>query len=117
MRIIFALAIALGLSLTVNVYLYDKFVVGMNKNNIENPYQGARKADDAAAQIVDKAREEAAIKAQEKRDALKDIGSMDSVDGLLERCRRGLFGKGGNTDCASDATKGSDGTMPKSKNP
>lgn len=117
MRIVFALAIALGLSLTVNVYLYDKFVVGMNKNSVENTYQGARKVDDMAAQIVDKAREEAAIKAQEKRDALKNADTIDSIDDLLERCRRGLFGKGGNTDCASDAAKGSDGAMPKSKNP
>lgn len=115
-RVVVVLVVVLALSIAGNVYLY-KHLSNTDKESIENPYQGARKADDVAAQIMDKAREEAAQKAQEKRDALKNADTIDSIDDLLERCRRGLFGKSGNKDCNFDAAKGGNGTMSESKNP
>lgn len=115
-RVVVALIVALALSIAGNVYLY-KTMLNTNKESVENTYQDARKADDAAMQSVEDARENIQKNAQEKRDALKDIGSMDSIDGLLERCRRGLFGKSTNKDYSFDAAKGGNGTMSESKNP
>ena len=115
-RVVVALFIALALSVAGNVYLY-KTMSNAGKDSIENPYQGARKADDAAMQSIGNAREDIAAKAQEKRDALKNIGPVDSVDDLLERCRRGLFGKNASADGCFDTAKGGNGTMSESKNP
>lgn len=115
-RVVVVLVVALALSVAGNVYLY-KTMSNTGKDSIENPYQGARKTDDEVMQSIGKAREDIAAKSQEKRDALKDIGSMGSVDDLLERCRRGLFGKNASADGCFDAAKSGNGTMSESKNP
>lgn len=116
LRLVVALAVALFLSIAGNVYLY-KNMSNTDKESVENTCQDARKADDAAMQSLEDSRENIQKNAQEKRDALKDIGSMDSIDDLLERCRRGMFGKGANKDCGFDAAKSGNGTMFDSKNP
>lgn len=115
-RVVVALAVALALSIAGNVYLY-KTMSNTDKESVENICQDARKTDDAAMQSLEDARENIRKNAQEKMDALKDIGSMDSIDDLLERCRRGLFGKDANKNYCFDAAKGGNGTMSESKNP
>ena len=94
---------------------HNKALIAEREAAVVETYQDTRKADDAAMQQVDKTREDAAKSAQEKRDALKNADAIDSLDALLERCRRGLFGQGGNGGV--DAAKGNHAAMPKPANP
>ena len=118
MRYIYvAAAIVLAVSLVCNWVQFQraKALMAEREAVVVETYQDARKADDAAMQHVDKAREDAAKTAQEKRDALKDADTADTIADLLERCRIGLFGKDANG--GADATQSNHAAVPKPANP
>lgn len=117
MRIYIAAAFLLVISLVCNWVQFKQrqALLAERENSVVETYQDARKADDAAMQHVDKAREDAAKTAQEKRDALKDADTADTIADLLERCRIGLFGKDANG--GAEATQSNHAAVPKPANP
>lgn len=118
MRVVYATAILVLLaSLLGNWWQYrqHKALLADHEAAVVETYQDTRRADDAAMQHVDKAREDAAKAAQEKRDALKDADTADTIADLLERCRRGLFGK--DADRGPDAAKSNHAAVPKPTDP
>ena len=112
-----AAALVLFASLAGNwwQYKHSQALIAERENAVVETYHETRRADDAAMQQVDKAREDAAKAAQEKRDALKDADSADTIADLLERCRRGLFGKDANG--SPDSAQSDHAAVPKSANP
>lgn len=112
-----AAALVLLASLLGNWWQYrqHKAMLAEREAAVVETYHDTRKADDTAMQQVDKSREDAAKSAQEKRDALKDADTVDTIADLLERCRRGLFGQG--ADRSPDSAKSDHAAVPKPANP
>ena len=98
-------------------YKQHKALLADREAAVVETYQDTRRADDAAMQHVDKTKSDAAKAAQEKRDALKDADTADSIADLLERCRRGLFGKDKDADGSVDAAKSNHAAVPKPTDP
>lgn len=118
MRVVYATAILVLLaSLLGNwcQYRQHKALIAERNDAIVETYQDTRRVDDAAMQHVDKTKSDAAKAAQEKRDALKDADTADSIADLLERCRRGLFGE--DADRGPDAAKSNHAAVPKPTDP
>lgn len=88
-------AVVLILSVRFNFWLYQRNeTISAERDAVYSELLQTMRGNDDTAQIkVDMARSYASKLAQEKRDALKGVTDTDSVFSVLERCRRGLFGK------------------------